>query len=139
WFLSLIVACYVVAALVRACSRAPGVPRAIVAALLPLTAVLVAVGFHADFTRQMLAFLAGLAARQHGLLERPPALLAGPALLGVAAIGISANFAYAGWAVALFLLFAALALPAWRPVRLVSDVSYELFLVHGPLLVLAAR
>jgi peptidoglycan/LPS O-acetylase OafA/YrhL len=135
WFLSLIVACYVVAALVRI-ARAP---RATVVVLGVATVALLVAGVHADFTRQILAFVAGMAARQHGLLERRAPLRAGIALLGVAAIAISANFAYSGWAVALFLLFAALPVPAWRPVRFVSDVSYELFLVHGPVVVLTAR
>jgi peptidoglycan/LPS O-acetylase OafA/YrhL len=135
WFLSLIVACYVVAAIVRA-SRAP---RTTVAALIAATAVLVAAGVHADFTRQILAFLFGLAARQLGLLERPPGARVTLALAGAATIALSPDFAYSGWAVALFLGFAALPLPAWGPVRFTSDVSYEAFLVHGPVVVLVAR
>ena len=135
WFLSLIVACYAIAALVRV-SKAP---RATVAGLSVATVALLAVGFHADFTRQILAFLFGMAARQYALPERAAPTRAAVALAGAAMIAISANFAYSGWAVALFLLFAALPMPAWRPVRFVSDVSYELFLVHGPVVVLTAR
>jgi peptidoglycan/LPS O-acetylase OafA/YrhL len=135
WFLSLIVACYALAALVRA----SGWPRATVGTLGAATMALVAAGFHADFTRQILAFLFGMAARQHAVPARAAPARAGLAVAGAALIAVSPNFAYSGWAVALFLLFAALPLPAWRPVRFVSDVSYELFLVHGPVVVLTAR
>lgn len=135
WFLSLIVACYAVAAVVRA-SRAP---RATVGAMIAVTVALVALGVHSDFTRQVLAFLLGMAVRQAGLLERPAAVQASIALAGAGAILIAPNFAYAGWGLAAFLLFAALPLPGWRPVRFVSDVSYEAFLVHGPVVVLVAR
>ncbi|HET7340905.1 MAG TPA: acyltransferase family protein, partial [Methylomirabilota bacterium] len=135
WFLSLIVACYVVAALVRV-SRAP---RLTLVGLAAVTLALVALGLHADFTRQILAFLAGMGVRLAGGLERPPSVRASVALVAPALVLISPNFAYTGWALSLFLLFAALPLPAWAPVRFVSDYSYELFLVHGPIVVLVGR
>jgi peptidoglycan/LPS O-acetylase OafA/YrhL len=135
WFLSLILACYVLAALVRvAPRRGPAIlALAVVAATLTLA------DWRTDFVRQVLAFVAGMAIRDLGLLAAPAALRVAVVLALPGVAWLAPDLGYAAWAMAAVVAAAAVPLPALRPVRFLADHSYEIFLVHGPLLVLLVR
>lgn len=135
WFLSLILACYALAAVVRVSRR-----RLPVIGVLAATAVaLTLVDYRTDFTRQILAFLLGMAVREIGLLDaRPYVRLALVAAL-VPMAWLEPDLGYAAWAMAAIVSVSSFRLPAWPPVRVIADYSYEVFLVHGPALVLLAR
>jgi len=49
------------------------------------------------------------------------------------------DFGYAAWALAAMIVAAAAAWPDGFIVRFVADYSYEMFLVHGPIVVLFVR
>jgi peptidoglycan/LPS O-acetylase OafA/YrhL len=135
WYLSLILTCYVIAAVVRSLPRR----RPVLTALLVLSVVVVAFKVQTDFTRQIVAFLGGMSLRT----------LAVPALSGRWRVGLIILLAgvpwlwpdlgYAAWALAAMLIAEA---AAWRDgfiVRFIADHSYEVFLVHGPIVVLFVR
>jgi len=135
WYLSLILTCYAAAGIVRSLPR----PRATLSALAALTVALVALQVQSDFTRQILAFLAGMALRAFAVSTAPVAIRTALVALLPAGAWAWPDAGYAAWAIAALIL--ADAWP-WREhpvVRFVADHSYEMFLVHGPIVVLFVR
>ncbi|HEX5126010.1 MAG TPA: acyltransferase family protein [Rhodocyclaceae bacterium] len=124
WFVSLILLCYVLAA-VALWLRRPLVLMLLFAALALASIVFV---FEVDLSRHILAFCLGAVC---GLTARPVTGFLLAILLLIAGLSMNVQLCYAGIGL-LLLNFCGIVLirePAW--VRLVSKYSYEYFLVHG--------
>jgi peptidoglycan/LPS O-acetylase OafA/YrhL len=135
WFLSLILTCYAIAAVVRVLPRR----RPALLGLLVLTVALVALGVQADFTRQVLAFVCGMSLRAFAVSAAPASHRTALVVLLVPIAWLSPDFGYAAWAVAALVVAEAGSWADGRIVRFVAEYSYEMFLVHGPVVVLFVR
>jgi len=135
WFLSLIFTCYVIAAIVRSLPHR----RTVLVALLVLSVIVVAARVQTDFTRQIVAFVSGMVLRTFAVPALSGRLRAGLVVLLAGAPWLWPDGGYAAWALAAMLIAEA---GTWRDgfvVRFIADHSYEMFLVHGPIVVLFVR
>jgi len=135
WFLSLILTCYAIAAVVRGLPRR----RTVLAALLVVSVALVVLRVQTDFTRQILAFVGGMSLRTFAVPALSGRLRAGLVVLLAGVPWLEPDFGYAAWALAAMIIAEAAAWPDGAIVRFIADYSYEMFLVHGPIVVLFVR
>ncbi len=135
WFLSLILTCYAIAAVVRV---APGC-RPVMVGWLAVIIVMVAFRVQTDFTRQILAFVCGMSVAAFAVPAAPPAFRAALIMLLAGVPWLWPDLGYAAWAVAALIVAAAAPWPDGRIVSFVADHSYEMFLVHGPIVVFFVR
>jgi len=135
WFLSLTLTCYLIAAVVRVVPRR----QPALAALLLGVGVVVAVGLQTDFTRQILAFVGGMSLRAFAVPALPMPSRAVALILLAGVPWLWPDFGYAAWALAALIVAEAAVWPDGFVVRFIADHSYEIFLVHGPIVVLFVR
>jgi len=131
WFISLILLCYVLAAVARWSSR-PGLMMALFCAV---AVALVAFHLEISLSRHVIAFTAAAAART----SRRPQMLLWLTVALAPLLAIQSSFGYAIVALPALWLFRERIAIASALVTALADYTYEFFLVHGIFLAGAAK